>query len=72
MKTGYPFLAISKKHNVEYGIVLKAAELFYKAVVPTFIQSGSALEADILSACAQHRDLQNGTRDFSEQYQIAA
>ena len=70
MKTSYPFLKISQKYNREYSHILLAASLMYRGIIPTFIRSGSPLELDLLSVCAQHRCIQNGTRAYEDRYDL--
>lgn len=40
MKTGYPFLAISRKHNLDYGVVLKTADYIRKHQKDAFSDYG--------------------------------
>ena len=65
MKTGYPFLRISQKHNLDYGLVLRAADEIKKGIVPgkgyyQHIGISPAANADICKALNYFRLQQVG------------
>lgn len=83
MKTGYPFLKIAQKHNLDYGDVLKAADYNRnmgsghigteksRDEMRAFMSIPSEAMRDMLEAYEQMRDLQSGVRDFSKGHYIS-
>jgi hypothetical protein len=69
-KTTFPFAVIARRHKVSYDVVIRAAECAYKGLIHIACQDNPALDADIISACSQHRAMQDGSRNWLEGYVI--
>lgn len=74
MKTGFPYLRISQKHNVDYSDVLYVADHIHKK--KDFHENIPALPVavlfDIEDVKQQHDAIMRGDRPFSDQYEVFA
>lgn len=68
--TSYPYLALSKKHNIDYGLVIDLAWLMMQGYPVRYGTVDMELVKDILSVQSQHRGIQDGRLDWRVGYMI--
>lgn len=68
IKTSYPYLALSKKHNIKYGNIIDVAWLMRQGY-PVRLYDWR-LERDLLVVQAQHKAMQDGRRSWDQAYEI--